>query len=58
MGLLTGMSFLSVFEILFWLLRLPQKNNDQDVLPMTVSSTKIPIHDAKAGSECSITDIE
>ena len=29
MGLLTGMSFLSLFEIVFWLLRLPPKNEKQ-----------------------------
>ena len=40
------MSFLSVFEILFWLLRLPPKKEKQGVLPITVDAN-IPIHNMK-----------
>ena len=46
LSLLTGMSFLSLFEILFWLLRLPPKKEKQDVLPTTVK-TNIPMSNLK-----------
>ena len=36
MSLLTGMSFLSLFEIFFWLLRLPPNKNNQSQHPRKV----------------------
>ena len=58
MGLLTGISFLSVFEILFWLLKLPQKHNNQDVPPTFVHNTKVPMPDVEDGRSCTVFDIE
>ena len=36
LSLLTGMSFLSLFEIIFWLLRLPPNKNNQSQHPRKI----------------------
>ena len=51
------MSFLSVFEILFWLLRLPPKKEKQDGLPTTVK-TNIPVSTLKGYDGSGTKDIK
>ena len=58
MGLLTGMSFLSVFEIFFWLLRLLQRNNSHGAHQTAVKKAIVPISDVDGVTAISITNIK